>query len=148
MKALQVIIVFLLVLQAASAHVAYSCKPLNWTTRLRLLIGKQVPLEKGRLAVDSENCTLTQNDRYQEICNIGNNTLMVSFSGLPSVMVSSNGSVHKMDCRTPEEREQQQQQQQQGQQQQQQEQQDTSAGEGPGHGGNTMGGGHGKKGHE
>ena len=143
MKAFQIVVVFLLLLQAAGAHVAYSCKPLNWTTKIKMLVGRQVRLEKGKLPVDAERCTLTQNDRYEEICNIGDNTLMVSTSNLPSVMVTSNGSVHKMDCRTPE------QQQQQGQQQQQQQQQDTQAGEGPGHGGNTMGGGHGKtKGHE
>lgn len=144
MKAFQIVVVFLLLLQAAGAHVAYSCKPLNWTTRIKMLVGRQVRLEKGKLPVDAERCTLTQNDRYEEICNIGDNTLMVSTSNLPSVMVTSNGSVHKMDCRSPEQRQQQQGQQQQ--QQQQQDQQETQAGEGPGHGGNTMGGGHGKNG--
>lgn len=138
MKIIQFLIVFLLLLQVASAHEAYSCKPLNWTSRIRLMLSKQLPLTKGKLAVHSENCTLTQNDRYMEICNIGESTLMVSFGGLPSVIVLPNGSVHKMDCRTPEQR-----QQQQQQQQQQQEQQDTDR---PGHGGGTIRGK--TKGHE
>lgn len=133
------IIVFLLLLQAAGAHVAYSCKPLNWTNRLRLLVGRQVPLEKGKLAVDSENCTMTQNDRYQEICNIGNNTLMVSFGGLPSVMITSSGSVIKMNCLSDD-------MPQSQQQQQQQQQQDSEVGDHPGHGGGTIRGK--KKGNE
>jgi hypothetical protein len=145
MKAIQYIIVFLLLLQVASAHEEHSCKPVNWTSKIRLLLDKEVSLKGGKLLIHSEDCTLTQNERFAEICNIGNTTVMVSDGNLPSVLVLRNGNIYKMDCRTPEQR----QQQQQGQQQQQQqEQQDTQAGEGPGHGGNTMGGGHGKKGHE
>lgn len=137
MRAFQFIIVFLLLLQVASAHEAYSCKPFNVISRVRL----------GKTVVNSENCVLTQHERYSEICTLGNKTLMVSKTpNLPSVLVLGNGNIHKVDCTTPEQRQQQQGQQQQ--QQQQQEQQEQDAGEGPGHGGNTVGGGHGKKGNE
>lgn len=130
MKAIQFIIVFLLFLQVASAGEAYSCKPFNVISRVRL----------GKTVVNSENCVLTQHERYSEICTLGTKTLMVSNTpNLPSVLVLGNGNIHKVDCRTPEQRQ---------QQQQQQEQQEQDAGEGPGHGGNTVGGGHGKKGNE
>lgn len=134
MRIFQVIIVFLLLLQVASAHEAYSCRPISWATRIRLTVARQVPLAKGKLAVDSESCTMTQNDRYMEICNIGTSTLMVSFGGLPSVLILPNGAVHKMDCRSDDMPRSQQQQQQQ----QQQEQQDSEVGDHPGHGGGTI----------
>lgn len=139
MKIIQCLIVFLLLLQVASAHEAYSCRPLNWTSRIRLMMSRSLPLEKGKLAVHSENCTMTQNDRYMEICNIGDNTLMVSFGGLPSVLVTKSGAVHKMDCRSDD-------MPQSQQQQQQQEQQGGEVGDHPGHGGGTIRGK--KKGHE
>jgi hypothetical protein len=146
MKALQFIIVFLLLLQVASAHEAYICKPVNLTSKLRLLLDKELPFKKNKLVVHSESCTLTQNDRYAEICNIGNSTLMVSNGILPSVIVLRFGSLLKMDCRNNDGAPGQQDEQEEQQQQQQQQQ---GSGEGPGHGGNTMGGGHhGRSGHE
>lgn len=134
MKILKFFIISIILYQVALAGEAYTCRPMNWTSRIRLMLSKKIPLEKGKLAVHSEDCTMTQNDRYMEICNIASNTLMVSFGGLPSVLITSNGSIHKMDCRS----ESMPQSQQQQQQQQQQEQQGGEVGDHPGHGGGTI----------
>jgi len=87
MKTFQITIIFLLLLQAAAAHVAYTCKTQTPPTH-----------KKESLTVESEDCTVTQNERYQDICNVGTSTLMVSSGQLPSMIIASDGSMHKMDC--------------------------------------------------
>lgn len=127
MKAL--IILSLILIQSAFAQEAYTCRPMNWSTRIRLQLNKEVGLKRGNLVIQSESCTLTESNRYAEICHVGANTVMISTDpNLPSVIVLKNGNIYKMECLDPEQQEQQEQQQQQQQQQ----------GEGPGHGGSTI----------
>lgn len=127
---MKVLVLFLLVVLASvSSAEAFSCRPLGWKSKLRMK-NKSITIEK-------ESCVPTESSRYSEICHLGKNTLMVSANEkYPSIIVLENGIPLMMSCEhleSQEEQEEQEQSRQQGQQQQE-------AGDGPGHGGNTIGG--------
>jgi hypothetical protein len=127
MKALILILSFLFI-QSAFAIDNYTCRPYHWTTRVRLQLNKEIGLKNGKMMVNMDSCSITESDRYSDICHVGDNTVMISIDPkLPSVLVLKNGNIYKMECLDPEQQEQQEQQQQQQQQ-----------GEGPGHGGSTI----------
>lgn len=124
------IVLFLVLISAIDSHAeAFSCRPQGWNSRIRL--------KNKSLTIVNESCIATQSSRYGQICHLGKMTLMVSVDQkYPSIIVLDNGLVLKMSCDLPEiqneQEEQQPREQQQGQQQE--------SGDGPGHGGNTIGG--------
>src|ERR1700741_1049543 len=98
MKSVLIIIVFLLFSHLASAHEAFSCKPISVASRIKLSFVKDLPMKDGKIIVYEEGCSTIQNQRYTDICDIAGHTILISTSESPSVIVLDSGSVHKLNC--------------------------------------------------
>ena len=99
----------------------YECRPRNLLSRLSLMKEKELTFRRGAIQVMLDDCTITENLTFPGLCTYGENTLMVSVTNAPSILVTKRGAVHKLSCIGKGLVERQQQQQQQQQQEQQEE---------------------------